>query len=115
MTAKKQLCCVGRARCDDIRTRSNLRYICKACQGISLPRWALIFSGRLLEMPDEREIVITARVSRKLWFQFRDLMTAHRVPVYRGVEQALMAALERAGIEYMAPDEMDDRGPYCES
>ena len=51
---------------------------------------------------DKRTIVITAKVSRKTYYLFRDLCRAHGVPVYQGIEEALDASLERAGVAAVA-------------
>ncbi len=47
---------------------------------------------------DLRQVTITAKVSRKTYYQFRDFCRAHGVSVYQGIDEALRAALARAGV-----------------
>jgi hypothetical protein len=47
---------------------------------------------------DKRTIVITAKVSRKSYFLFRDLCRAHGVPYQTGINGALQMALVTLGI-----------------
>ena len=49
------------------------------------------------EMRDNR-IVISPRVSRKIYFLFRDMCHSHGIAVERGIEEAIRSALARAGI-----------------
>lgn len=47
---------------------------------------------------DTRDITITAKVSRKVWFQFASLCRSHGVRVYAGLEESLRDTLRRAGV-----------------
>ncbi len=46
----------------------------------------------------ERRITISPKVSRQIYFRFRDLCHAHGIAVERGVEQAMEEVLDRAGV-----------------
>lgn len=50
-------------------------------------------------MASKREISFTARVPRKLWFQFTTLCHSHGVSVSTGVAVALRDMIQRAGVE----------------
>lgn len=45
-----------------------------------------------------RDIVVTARLSRKIYYRFREFCRANRVSVYQGIENALEEVLEQAGV-----------------
>jgi hypothetical protein len=66
-------------------------------------------------MADDRTIVITARINRRVWFGFRELMGSSGVPANAGVELALRAVLERAGVvDALAPLERSAMAVRCE-
>jgi hypothetical protein len=47
---------------------------------------------------EKREVTITAKISRKVWFQFASLCRSHGVRVYAGLEESLRDTLRRAGV-----------------
>lgn len=59
---------------------------------------------------DRRDVTITAKVSRRVYFQFRDLCQANGVAVYQGIEEALRATLVRAGVEVVVGESEDRAG-----
>ena len=45
------------------------------------------------------KVTVTPRISRDVYFKFKSLCHAHRIPVERGIEEVLRAALERAQVD----------------
>jgi len=52
------------------------------------------------------KIVIQPRVSRSVYFRFKNLAKSHTVPVEKAIEELMRDALERAGVETHEPGEV---------
>lgn len=50
-------------------------------------------------MSDDGKLPISTRVPRPLWYLFKATCKANRLRVETGVEQALIAGLEKLGVE----------------
>jgi hypothetical protein len=47
---------------------------------------------------DLRTMATSITITRKTWYQFRELCRAHGIPLYSGIEAALRDVLDRNGL-----------------